>query len=245
MIRRKGDALRHSRSAGVDELVTQLEAGSAVARDRLAVQVRIAAAPVLKSGSDAEGGADLCCDADSIGDIEQSEVLDRIAASAAAGSIHSLDLLLGLIVELRLISPAVHRLISSQAMIEDVEQDVLFTVSRSIHSFRGDAKFTTWLYSLARNVTVGHLRRLKPSSELVVDDLLNDGRPRRMSSQVTQRHVVRQAIESLPPMFRQTVLLRDIEGLSYQEIAEREGLELNTVRSRLSRGRAMLASRLS
>lgn len=227
MIRRKGDKHRHSRSAGIDELVTQLEDGSSGARDRLGALVRSSyAAPPADTGVAAQ-------------------VLDRVALSAAAGSDHSLDLLLALIVEFELVAPAVQRLVSNRPLIEDIEQDVLFAVSHSIHGFRGESKFTTWLYSLARNVTIGHLRTTRPDTTLTADDLLDDGSPRRMSSQIAQRHVVRQAIESLPPRFRQTVFLRDIEGLSYSEIAQREGLELNTVRSRLSRGRAMLASRLS
>lgn len=231
MIRRKGDKHRHSRSAGIDELVTQLEGGSSGARDRLGALVR-ASYETSPTDADADGDG-------------ASQVLDRVALSAAAGSDHSLDLLLALVVEFELVAPAVRRLVSNRPLIEDIEQDVLFAVSHSIHGFRGESKFTTWLYSLARNVTIGHLRTDRKATTLTVDDLLDDGRPRRMSSQIAQRHVVRQAIESLPPNFRQTVFLRDIEGLSYSEIAQREGLELNTVRSRLSRGRAMLASRLS
>lgn len=231
MIRRKGGAPRHARSAaghlrstGIDELLEQLDAGSVVAGDRLAAL----------AASDTPNPR-----------VDPADVLDRIAMAAAAGSAPAMELLLGLIVEFELAVPAIKRLIQSPVAAEDIEQDVLLTVTGSIHGFRGDARFTTWLYSLARNVTVGHLRRTRTGQALAADDLLHDNQPRRMSSQVTQRHVVRQAIESLPPRLRQTVFLRDIEGLSYDEIAKRQGLELNTVRSRLSRGRAMLAARLS
>ena len=71
-----------------------------------------------------------------------------------------------------------------------------------------------------------------------------DVNQRRISSLVAERDLVREAVYSLPPVFRDTVLLRDVERLSYSEIAERQGLAINTVRSRLSRGRALLAARL-
>lgn len=174
-----------------------------------------------------------------------STVVDLVAASAATGSERGLELLLRLVDQLDLAAPAIARLSNNGALIEDIEQEVLVAVSGSIERFRGDSKFTTWLYALTRNVAIGQLRRLRPEAELAESDLLANETLRRMSSIVTQREVVRQAIDSLPPIFRETVLLRDIEGLSYAEIAKRQGLEINTVRSRLSRGRALLAGRLS
>ncbi|MGH1489543.1 MAG: sigma-70 family RNA polymerase sigma factor [Acidimicrobiales bacterium] len=174
-----------------------------------------------------------------------STVVDLVAASAATGSERGLELLLRLVDQLDLAAPAIARLSNNGALIEDIEQEVLVAVSGSIERFRGDSKFTTWLYALTRNVAIGQLRRLRPEDELAESDLLANKTLRRMSSIVTQREVVREAIDSLPPIFRETVLLRDIEGLSYAEIAKRQGLEINTVRSRLSRGRALLAGRLS
>ncbi len=221
MIRRKSGDPRHSNPASVDQLIIKLETGSGTAAERLASFA--SSNPV---------------------------VVERLASSAARGSAPSLELLLQLIAAKQLAAPAITRLTSDPSLAEDIEQDVLVAVSRSIGGFRGDAKFTTWLYSLTRNTGIAHLRRVRPTSVLV-DEHLSDyrhsgqGPRRRMSSQVTQREVVRQAIDSLPPPFRQAVFLRDIEGLSYGEIAERLGLEVNTVRSRLSRGRAMLAVRLA
>ena len=124
-----------------------------------------------------------------------------------------------------------------------MEQEVLIAVARSIHRFRAEAKFTTWLYSLARNTAVSELRRLKQTSTME-DDQVDDWTQRRVSSLVAERDMVREAVYSLPPVFRDTVLLRDVERLSYSEIAERQGLAINTVRSRLSRGRALLAALL-
>jgi RNA polymerase sigma-70 factor (ECF subfamily) len=173
-------------------------------------------------------------------DDHRNEILNSLAISAANGSPYALELLLGFMTDYRLAAPAIGRHVQSPAVIEEVEQEVLIAVARSIHRFRAEAKFTTWLYSLARNTAVSELRRLKQTSS--IDDEVDDWTQRRISSLVAERDMVREAVYSLPPVFRDTVLLRDVERLSYSEIAERQGLAINTVRSRLSRGRALLAA---
>lgn len=241
--RKSGDFHRADRFV-LDELIAQLETGSNVAENRLAALVE--ASLSTDTGRSGVLGDDT---GEPVTEVGSSSPLDRIAASAAAGSPYSLELLIGLIVGHRLAAPAIARVVSSASIAEEIEQEVLLAVARSIHRFRGESKFTTWLFALTRNVAVSHMRKLKPTSELMADDVLGgtvlgaDG-PRRMSSLVTERDAVRDAVDSLPDAFRQTVLLRDIEGLSYAEIAERQGLTINTVRSRLSRGRALLAARL-
>ncbi len=175
-------------------------------------------------------------------DAEADRVLNLLALSAAEGSPYALELLLGLVTDYRLATPAIARHVRDAVLAEEVEQEVLIAVARSIHRYRGDSKFTTWLWSLARNTAVSELRRQRSSTEL--DDEAGDWTQRRVSSLVAERNLVREAVYSLPPVFRETVLLRDVERLSYSEIAERQGLAINTVRSRLSRGRALLAARL-
>ena len=177
------------------------------------------------------------------GEERAHEVLDALALSAAKGSPFALELLLGLVTDHRLAATAIGRHINSSSVAEEVEQEVLIAVARSIHRYRGDAKFTTWLYALARNTAVSELRRQRPTWT-IEDETLDDAGQRRVSSLVAERDLVREAVFSLPPVFRETVLLRDVERLSYSEIAERQGLAINTVRSRLSRGRALLAARL-
>lgn len=172
---------------------------------------------------------------------QQDGILNTLAISAANGSPYSLELLLGFVTDYQLAAPAIGRHVQSKALIEEVEQEVLIAVARSIHRYRGEAKFTTWLYSLARNTAVTELRRFKHTST-IDDDQVDDWTQRRVSSLVAERDMVREAVFSLPPIFRETVLLRDVERLSYSEIAERQGLAINTVRSRLSRGRALLAA---
>lgn len=200
--------------------MTQLETGSATAESRLHTLF----------------GA---CNAESTD--ESDGILDALAASAAAGSPYSLELLLSFVSERRLAAPVIRRHINSNSIMEEVEQEVLIAVARSIHRYRGDAKFSTWLYSLARNTAVTEIRKQKATTT-IDDENLNQWDQRRVSSLVAERDLLRDAIYSLPPVFRETVLLRDVERLSYSEIAERQGLAINTVRSRLSRGRALLAA---
>ncbi|MEM7275958.1 MAG: sigma-70 family RNA polymerase sigma factor [Actinomycetota bacterium] len=200
------------------DLLTQLEAGSAAAESRLASLFQ-----------------EDC-------DEQRDRILNGLANHAADGSPYALELLLALVAEHRLAAPVISRHVRAKPVVEEVEQEVLIAIARSIHRYRGDAKFTTWLYALARNTAVSEIRRHKPTSTM--DDEVDDWDQRRVSSLVAERDLVREAVLSLPPAFRDTVLLRDVERLSYSEIAERQGLAINTVRSRLSRGRAMLAARL-
>lgn len=170
---------------------------------------------------------------------------DEVAMAAALGCPNALDVLLSVITDRDLTGPALHRLVSDRAMSDDINQEVLVAVARSIHLFRGDARFTTWLYTLTRNVAVSQLRRHRPGLQLAADDVLREQAVRRMSSVVSERSDVHQAIASLPDPYHDVVVLRDIQGLSYADIADRQGIGVNTVRSRLSRGRALLANRVS
>lgn len=201
------------------KLISQLDSGSATAEARL-------------TSAFLEGTDD-----------EQGHILDGLAVSAADGSPYALELLLAFVTDHRLATTAIGRHVQSEAIAEEVEQEVLIAVARSIHRYRAEAKFTTWLYSLARNTAVSELRRSKQTSTMD-DDSIDDWSQRRVSSLVAERDMLREAVYALPPVFRETVLLRDVERLSYSEIAERQGLAINTVRSRLSRGRALLAAQL-
>lgn len=210
---------RDNPSSAVTDLVAQLQTGSARAESRLAA--------LYASENDDLSGA----------------ILNELAASAASGSPYSLELLLGFVTEYRLATTAIERHVRSSTVAEEVEQEVLIAVARSIHRYRGDSLFTTWLYALARNTAISELRRQKPTSTMEEEEYGSFDQ-RRVSSLVAERDLIREAVQSLPPAFRETVLMRDVERLSYSEIAERQGLAINTVRSRLSRGRALLAARL-
>lgn len=226
-------------------LIQQLESGSNSAETQLLA---------LLADADADAFVDSGVDVDVDDELErcdsssklatQTAVLNGLALSAATGSPYSLEVLLAAIVEYDLAGPAIGRVTQNPEQTKDIGQDVLVNVARSIHRYRAESKFTTWLYVVARNIAVNHARKLRSTLDLAPDDMFHDNARRRMSSLVAERDVVKEAIATLPPEFRTTVVLRDLEGLSYAEIAERQGLQINTVRSRLSRGRALLAERL-
>lgn len=172
------------------------------------------------------------------------DTIDRIAVAAAGGSPYALELLVEVTLANDLAGPALSRVLPPGTQTDDVVQEVLVALSRSIHRFRADARYTTWLYALARNVAVSNVRRRRTADPLATDDDLAEPGRRRLSSEVSERDTVRRAIAALPDRFRHIVYRRDIDGLSYAEIAAELGLEVTTVRSRLARGRAMLTGQL-
>ena len=172
---------------------------------------------------------------------EVNELLNNLALDAASGSPEALDSLLQVIDEQHLANAIVRRFILNEELVDEATQDTLIAIAESIHKFRSESKFTTWLYSIARNVAIGHLRRINPDVSL--DTAENSaGASRRLSSVVAERAAIQRAVETLPAHYRDPVMLRDVERRTYEEIATELGIELNTVRSRLARGRAMLAA---
>ena len=145
---------------------------------------------------------------------------------------------------------------------EEVAQDVLVKVWRSVGSFRGDAALTSWIYRITFNASISHLRRMRARrvGRLASLDLAShegDGRPvydeiadsgeladeRLMRSQVRER--LASAVRDLPPLYRAPVVLRDIRGLSTEEASVALKVKSQTLKSRLHRGRIILRVRLS
>lgn len=172
---------------------------------------------------------------------QQGTLLDALAVHAAQGSSSALEVLLRLIDEHRLDRVAIRRILIDDDQADDAHQDTLIAVARSVRGFRADSAFTTWLYALARNIAIDHLRRRRESVPLT-SDLQPVTAAQRLSSMIALRTDLRAAVSDLPEHYRVVVVLRDVEQRSYREIAELLDLELNTVRSRLSRGRALLAA---
>ena len=166
---------------------------------------------------------------------------DLLAGRAAAGSWLAVELLAESVDELDLARKAVRRLLVDEAAVDDVAQDTLVSMASSIRSFRGEARFTTWLYRIARNRVVDHLRRQRFAESLGDDDV---GEAQRISSVIASRDAARALVARLPERYRHAVVLRDVERLSYTDAAQRLGLNVNTVKSHVARGRALLARAL-
>ena len=131
---------------------------------------------------------------------------------------------------------------------EDLTQEVFLKVFRSLDKFNRDADFSTWLSSVARNYCIDHYRASKREKEVVVEDLVAfdlapaspGSNPHRALEDRDRRRFLRRGLEALPDKLREAVVLRDLQGLSYQEMAERLGLPEGTVKSRINRGREEL-----
>ena len=137
---------------------------------------------------------------------------------------------------------------------EDATQDVLIEIYRSLPRFEGRSRLRTWMFGIARNVCRQRRRTWRRASSNPAGGVestdsirdLPDGSVD-LDGALERREIqeaVALAIEGLRPEHRSAVLLRDVEGLSYEEIAEVLGIPLGTVRSRLHNGRLALAGRL-
>lgn len=170
----------------------------------------------------------------------RAELLDPTARRAAGGDLAALEDLLWAIDELKLARRAIRRLVVAEADAEEVEQDVLIAVAETISSFRGEARFTTWLHQVARHKSIALLRRRRPAAELPEEV----GDAARISSVIATRFALDEAIGGLPEHYRRAVVLRDVERRPYAEVAQRLGLNLNTAKTRVARGRALAAAAL-
>ena len=136
----------------------------------------------------------------------------------------------------------------------DMTQEAFIKAYNSLQSFRGDSKFSVWLYRIVSNVCLDFLRskNRRPTVSLSVED--DDGEdaqldvadesqsPELLPDRKLTRDSVRRGLDSLPPDYRQILLLREIQGLSYDEIAQALSLEVGTVKSRIFRARKRLCT---
>jgi RNA polymerase sigma-70 factor (ECF subfamily) len=131
---------------------------------------------------------------------------------------------------------------------EDLTQEIFFKVFKSLDKFNRDADFSTWLSSVARNYCIDHYRAGKREREVLVEDLVAfdlapapSGNPHRLLEDQDRRSFLRRGLDMLPEKLREAVVLRDLQGLSYQEMADRLSLPEGTVKSRINRGREELS----
>jgi RNA polymerase sigma-70 factor (ECF subfamily) len=135
----------------------------------------------------------------------------------------------------------------------DISQEVFLRVHAALPKFRGDSSFSTWLYRIAANVCLDELRRRKRQEAVSLDEPLrvaegelvrqtagNEPDPERVLEQADLRQAVAKCIKRLPAEYRMAIILRDLQGFSYQEIALQLDCSLGTVKSRINRGRQAL-----
>jgi RNA polymerase sigma-70 factor (ECF subfamily) len=150
----------------------------------------------------------------------------------------------------------VYRTTGDRERAEDLVQEVFVRVYRHIHRFDRSRKFSTWIYTIASNLAKNELRN-RSRNPLVLFQTIrrnweDDDRPLQFEDPGTRpddlyrkrhlREVVEDAVEKLPPHHRNVFVLRELEGKSYEEIAEITSCNLGTVKSRLNRARNAFAS---
>jgi len=123
--------------------------------------------------------------------------------------------------------------------VDDIAQEVFITVYRHLKSFRFESQFTTWLYRITINKCKDHLRKKNIRSIFLP---LKDEEPvfESINEDTDIKHIVRNAIATLPDKLRIPLVLKDLEGFSYQEIADTMECEIGTVKSRIFRAREAL-----
>jgi len=142
-----------------------------------------------------------------------------------------------------------YKFVGRHDQAEDLTQEVFLKLYKSLDTFDRRANFQTWLISVSRNLCIDHYRSVRKEREVVNRDidpaeLTPPSSERSAQSVLEQRdrvRLLRQALDKLPAALRTAVLLRDIQELSYQEIAQRLALPEGTVKSRINRGRTELA----
>jgi RNA polymerase sigma-70 factor (ECF subfamily) len=153
----------------------------------------------------------------------------------------------------------VYRLMNDAADTSDVVQEVFLKVFRNIGSFRGGSSLKAWIYRIAVNEAYNRRRWFSRHKRKEVGleaeegsarsyeyTLCDPGRsPFELAADVELRSMVERALTEVNPIFRPAVVLRDIEGMSYDEIADVLGVSLGTVKSRIQRGREALREALA
>jgi RNA polymerase sigma-70 factor (ECF subfamily) len=134
--------------------------------------------------------------------------------------------------------------------IDDLAQEVFIKAYQALPRFRFEASFYTWLYRIAVNKSRDELRK-KKARRFFSFQTLDEGIERELNVRLSVppenrdvQELVAMGLQTLPEKFRTAVVLKDIEGLAYEEIAEVMQCELGTVKSRISRARAMLRKAL-
>ena len=160
----------------------------------------------------------------------------------------------------RRIQRLIGRMVRDVDLVEDIAQETFIRAYRALHQFRGDAQFYTWLYRIAINTAKKFLIELKrdptvsESAFKLVDDgdetswienePISDETPESLLAAKEIAVAVNAALDALPEDLRQALTLREIEGLSYEEIAEMMNCPIGTVRSRIFRAREAISARV-
>lgn len=179
--------------------------------------------------------------------MEEQALIQRCQAGETAAFEELLGRYEGLVYNLA------HRYFGNQAEACDVAQEAMIKIYRRIGDFRGQSSFKTWLYRVVTNVCLDYLRKRR-TAPLSLDELAEENRaavkvappsedPEASLERAELGEILGGLISTLAKDHRSVLILRDVEGLAYEEIAEILGCSLGTVKSRLARAREALRRR--
>ena len=145
-----------------------------------------------------------------------------------------------------------YKFVGKHEEAEDLTQDIFLKIFKALSTFDRRANFQTWIVSISRNLCIDHYRSVRKERQTIAREIdtgdlqpaSSDRGPYHAAEHQDLRGLLRQALQALPATLRTAVVLRDLQELSYQEIADRLGLPEGTVKSRINRGRIELAHQL-
>src|SRR6187431_3166544 len=145
-----------------------------------------------------------------------------------------------------------YKFVGKHDAAEDLTQDIFLKIFKALKTFDRRANFQTWIISISRNLCIDHYRSVRKERQTIARDVdSNELQPASLergpyaaAEHQDLRELLRIALAKLPLTLRTAVVLRDLQELSYQEIADRLGLPEGTVKSRINRGRLELARQL-
>ena len=184
----------------------------------------------------------------------ENEIDQALVQRVQAGEKRAFDLLVGKYQHK--VTSLISRYIKDWSECQDVAQETFIRAYRALGNFRGDSQFYTWLYKIAVNTAKNHLvsmGRRPPTDDIdAIDAVQYDGGARLRDTDTPEHELMRQEIErtvaatveALPEELRMAITLREVEGLSYEEIAEAMDCPIGTVRSRIFRARDAIDQKL-
>jgi RNA polymerase sigma-70 factor, ECF subfamily len=142
-----------------------------------------------------------------------------------------------------------YRMVGNRAEAEDLAQEAFLTAFKALSTFRADSKFSTWLYRIAANKCKDWLRAKRPGQgpyDVDADEVLDlyvaeERTPEQLLSQQQVGQELEQAIQRLPPLYREAFVLKHVEGLSYEEMEDILGVNGDTLKMRVYKGRLQLS----
>ena len=180
----------------------------------------------------------------------QAPSVDELIERCLAGDQHAWEQIVR--IHWRKVFNVAYKFVGKHDEAEDLAQDIFLKIFKSLNTFDRRANFQTWLISVSRNLCIDHYRSVRKERETIDRDV-DPGDLMPVSVEVSpymaleardRVSMLREAMTSLPDTLRTAVLLRDIQELTYQEIADQLALPEGTVKSRINRGRTELARQI-